>query len=89
MKIGDFGSARVTFEGDPSNPLWEDAVTSGYISPELAWEDTFEEKTWELSNATNVSCASRKQRSVKNQNVQDSKANIEFRIRSGKLQGRS
>ncbi|KAG9638013.1 kinase-like protein, partial [Aureobasidium melanogenum] len=52
-KVGDFGSAHVTFPTDPDNPeQWYDHTTPGYIPPEM---DEFVYSTigWELSTATN------------------------------------
>ncbi|KAG9553928.1 kinase-like protein, partial [Aureobasidium melanogenum] len=52
-KVGDFGSAHVTFPTDPDNPeQWYDHITPGYIPPEM---DEFVYSTigWELSTATN------------------------------------
>ncbi|KAG9668248.1 kinase-like protein, partial [Aureobasidium melanogenum] len=53
-KVGDFGSAHVTFTTDPDNPGgWYDHVTPGYIPPEM---DMFvcTQLGWELTTATNV-----------------------------------
>jgi hypothetical protein len=59
IKIGDFGSARISQKGDYRNPLfWSDAVTFSYVPPEMDKEHVHEQKGWECSNATNVSCAS-------------------------------
>ncbi|CAD0111949.1 unnamed protein product [Aureobasidium uvarum] len=53
-KIGDFGSSHVTFPLDPDNPgEYYDAVTPGYIAPEMD-EDVCNKEAWELSSATNI-----------------------------------
>ncbi|KAG9637485.1 kinase-like protein, partial [Aureobasidium melanogenum] len=53
-KVGDFGSAHVTFPTDPDNPeQWYDHVTPGYIPPEMD-EFVYSEIGWELTTATNV-----------------------------------
>lgn len=88
IKIGDFGSARISRKGDYRNPLfWSDAFTPGYVPPEMDKLHVYGQKEWECSNATNVSCASRTCRSEKGQQIQDSKTNVKCRNRSGKLQG--
>jgi hypothetical protein len=58
-KIGDFGSARITYIMDTDNPSWNDPITYGYVAPEMAWLDTYDSKMWEMGTATNVSCISR------------------------------
>jgi hypothetical protein len=58
-KIGDFGSARISYEMDTNNPFWYDPITPGYVPPEIDHDNTHDHKAWEMSNATNVSCVSR------------------------------
>jgi serine/threonine protein kinase len=56
-KIGDFGSARITYKTDAKNPsFWYDPLTPGYVAPEIDHDNTYKLKAWEMSNATNVSC---------------------------------
>ncbi|KAI4719568.1 hypothetical protein E4T48_04255 [Aureobasidium sp. EXF-10727] len=53
-KIGDFGSSYVTFPLDPENPVgFFDAVTAGYIAPEMD-ETVTGREAWPLTSATNV-----------------------------------
>ncbi|KAK6002591.1 hypothetical protein QM012_001341 [Aureobasidium pullulans] len=53
-KLGDFGSAHVTFPHDPDNQEeWYDPVTPGFIPPEMD-RFVYSETAWELTMATNV-----------------------------------
>ena len=88
MKIGDFGSARITRPKEDRD--WYDAATRAYMPPEMDTVNVMDKKPfWIPCSATNVSYTSRICGSVGFQWTRESRANSEYRDRSGRLQGRS